>query len=205
MIRSTYTKRLATLAVVAGAMTILVPVAQAGYRNDRVADSVDAARAAQQQSESLPLQSGYGVNRIADSVDAARAAAQRPTSSYGLFRAIESRVADSVETARIAQGRTEAQLLSQAGYGANRVSDSVEAARAAQPRPTSSFGLFRWLESQAVPTVERPLSPQSTIESGGFDWRDFGLGAGMGIGLMLLLGGLGAGVMRRGRGQVRTA
>ena len=177
MIRSTYTKRLATLAVIAGAMTIIVPVAHAA---------------------SDP-------NRVADSVDAARAATQRPTSSYGLFRAIESRVSDSVETAQIAQRKAEAELLSQAGYGVNRVADSVETARAAQPRPTSSFGLFHWLESQAVPAVERPLSPQPTIESGGFDWRDFGLGAGTGVGLMLLLGGLGAGVARRTRGHVRTA
>jgi hypothetical protein len=82
MNRSTHIRRLAILAVVAGAMTVLVPVAQAGYDPNRVADSVDTARAAQQGgSLDLSSQQGYGIYRVADSVDTARAAQASGVSS----------------------------------------------------------------------------------------------------------------------------
>jgi hypothetical protein len=151
MTTSTHIKRrLATLAVIGGVAATLAPLAQAqaGYGRDRVADSVDAARAAQQRASSdLSPQQGYGIHRVADSVDTARAASARDI--------------------------------------------------------TSSYRLFRSLESQAAPAVEQP---KPRIDANGFDWGDFTLGAGTGIGLMLLLGGLGAGLlMRRSREQVKTA
>jgi hypothetical protein len=110
MIRSTFTRRFATLAAIAVAMTVLVPVAQADYGRDRVADSVDTARAAQQRTQSeLSVQSGYGRDRVADSVDTARAAQQRDadtallarlrdlTPAYGMFVAGKSLTESAVE------------------------------------------------------------------------------------------------------------
>jgi hypothetical protein len=42
--------------------------------------------------------------------------------------------------------------------------------------------------------------------SSGFDWSDFGIGAGVGVGFMLTLGALGAGLLtRRSRENVKTA
>jgi hypothetical protein len=129
MIRSTFTRRLATLAAIAAAMTVLVPAAQADFGRDRVADSVDTARAAQPRDAHSAL-----LARLRDL-----------TPAYGMFVA----------------GRS---LTEPAGEPSQAKSDT-----------------------------------------GGFDWREFSLGAGTGVALMLLLGAVAAGVTRRAHEPVRTA
>jgi hypothetical protein len=170
MTRSTHIRRLATLAVIAGAMTVLAPVAQA----EPILDVRERAT-----QDLTPSQLGYGVDRVSDSVEAARAAR-----------------------------RTE--LSFQSGYGVNRIADSVDAARVAQQRDVSgltdlasSYRLFRSFESMAAPTVESQLKRRRPIDGGGFDWREFGIGAATGVALMLLLGALDARLVTRR--QVRTA
>jgi hypothetical protein len=170
MTRSTHIRRLATLAVIAGAMTVLAPVAQA----EPILDVRERAT-----QDLTPSQLGYGVDRVSDSVEAARAAR-----------------------------RTE--LSFQSGYGVNRIADSVDAARVAQQRDVSgltdlasSYRLFRSFESMAAPTVESQLKRRRPIDGGGFDWREFVIGAATGVALMLLLGALDARLVTRR--QVRTA
>jgi hypothetical protein len=171
MTRSTHIRRLATLAVIAGAMSVLAPVAQA----EPILDVRERST-----QDLTPSQPGYGVDRVSDSVEAARAARQRTELSF------------------------------QSGYGVNRIADSVDAARAAQRRDVSgltdlasSYRAFRSFESMAAPTVESQLKRPQPIDGGGFDWREFGIGAATGVALMLLLGALGARLVTRR--QVRTA
>jgi hypothetical protein len=61
------------------------------------------------------------------------------------------------------------------------------------------------------PAVVSPSSPAASessreIRAGGFDWADAGVGAAAMLGLVLLVGGLGAAVVLRGhRGEYRSA
>jgi hypothetical protein len=212
MTRSRHIKRFATVAAVAGAMTVVVPVAQAGYDPKQVADSVETSLSAQRTPELS--QPGYGNDRIADSVESARAAQQRIDLGT-------SSMPDVVDRAVTAHQQT--LDLSQPGYGNDRVADSIDTARTAQARDFGTSSMPD-LVDRAVIAHQAEIASQSSppdvlertaaagpgqyyfqpSESSGFHWGDFGIGAGAGIGLMLLLGTLGAGlhVTRR---QVRTA
>jgi hypothetical protein len=59
----------------------------------------------------------------------------------------------------------------------------------------------------AVGSPQREVLPQDTPTSGGFDWNDYAVGIGSGIGVALLLAALGALIlrMRHGSGQLRSA
>jgi hypothetical protein len=135
MNRSTHIRRLATLAVIAGTVTVLVPVAQAGYGPNRIADSVDTARAAQQRGGSdLSSQQGYGINRVADSVDTALAAQARGGSG-------QSSMPDLVDRAVVAHQQ---EIASQSSPP-----DVLERTAAAGPgqyyfEPTTTGSGFDW-------------------------------------------------------------
>jgi hypothetical protein len=144
----THTKRVATLAVIAGAVAAVVPVAQAGSGFNGSPDAVDRAVAAHQ------AQVGSTFNGSPDAID--RAVAVRQAQIESNFNA-------------------------------------------------SPDAIDRALRSDGLAAAGAIEYPAATTKSG-FDWSDFGIGAGAGIGVMLLLGGLGAGLLtRRGREQVRTA
>jgi hypothetical protein len=158
MTRSTHIKRVTSLVVIAGALTVLAPVAQAEpilSINERTAP------------KTTQWQSGYGVDRVSDSVEAARAAQLRDATA----------MPDVVDRAVVAHQ----QEIAQQSFPP----DVIERTAASGPE-------------------QYYFQPS---ESPGVDWSDFGMGLGAGVGLMVVLGGLGIGVAlsRRSHGQVVRA
>ena len=52
-------------------------------------------------------------------------------------------------------------------------------------------------------SLDHPATVQATPTSGGFDWAEFGIGAGSTLGLVLLAGGVATGVHYGRKGSVR--
>ena len=158
MTRSTHIKRFTALVVVAGALTVLAPVAQA----EPILSITERTA-----PKTTQWQSGYGVDRVSDSVEAARAAQLRDATP----------MPDVVDRAVVAH-QQEIALPS-------FPPDVIERTAASGP------GQYYFQPS----------------ESPGFDWSDFGMGLGAGVGLMLVLGGLAIGVAfsRRSHGEVVSA
>lgn len=141
-------RRLATAASIAGALTILVPVAQADSSFRGSPDAIDRALAAQQ------------LEKVA---------------------AIDARERSML---------TRPGLVSEAAPP-----DAFE--RALQNRATGiSPDTISMLDAREQSLAARPVGAvQPTVSDTAFDWADFGIGAGAGIGFMLVLGALGIGVL----------
>jgi hypothetical protein len=153
-------RRLATVALIAGALTILVPVAQADSSFRSSPDVIDRAVAAQQAEKVAAI--------------------------------------DARERAML----TRPDLRSVAAPP-----DAFE--RALQNRPTGTPSLLAVQQFLANDARQRTLEARRVglvypaVSSTGFDWNDFGVGAGAGIALMLAILGLVVGVPvgRRGHGR----
>ena len=172
--------RLARLALIAGAMMALVPVAQADSGSVRNPDAIDRALAAQQAERAAALDARE------------RAMQTRPAS--GRISMLDAR---------------ERALLTRPGLASvgHRPLDAFErAVRAHEESVVQSLNSMPDVfERTAAAGPAQYLSPTTT--AGGFDWSDFGIGAGVGIGFMLVIVGLGAGVLavRHGHGRVANA
>ena len=182
-------RRLAGLAVVAGAFVALVPVAQADFGFQGEHDAVDPVVALQQAQQSATF----------DGREAGRSSSRRRRIRFQgehdivdpvtLQRAQQSAMFDGREYARL-------DLTSPAGFIA-RFAPKTHAL----PDLTAMPDVFE--RTIAAGQLQYTYLPTS---SNGFDWNDFGIGAGAGIGLMLLLLGIGVGAwtMRHGQRQVSS-
>jgi hypothetical protein len=85
--------------------------------------------------------------------------------------------------------------------------DVVErAVRAHQEQLASELSSMPDVVERTAAAGPEPYYSQSTSAGNGFDWSDFIIGAGVGIGSMLVLVGLGSAILtRRSREQVKTA
>ena len=148
--------RLARLALIAGALMVLVPVAQADSGSVRSPDAIDRALAAQQAERAAAL--------------------------------------DARERA----------LLTRPGLASIGTPDAFERALRAHEESAiqSLTSMPDVLERTAAAGPAQYLPPTTTAS--GFDWSDFGIGASVGIGFMLVIVGLGAGVLAVRNGRVRV-
>jgi len=148
--------RLARLALIAGAVMVLVPVAQADSGSVRSPDAIDRALAAQQAERAAAL--------------------------------------DARERA----------LLTRPGLASIGTPDAFERALRAHEESAiqSLTSMPDVLERTAAAGPAQYLPPTTTAS--GFDWSDFGIGASVGIGFMLVIVGLGAGVLAVRNGRVRV-
>ncbi len=215
-------RRLAGLAVVAGAFAALAPIAQAdsGFQGEH--DAVDPVLAVD-RARQFPTFDGREWARL-EAIPYARKLAVRDAQLYATFDGRESarleHAPDVIERAAF-QGEHDAvdqvSALQRAQQAA--VYDGRESARL-MPAPDVIERTAIALRSDARQDLSAmPDVIDRTIAAGqlqytyqpaapsGFDWDDFGIGAGAGIGLMLLLLGLGASVwvMRQGERQVSNA
>lgn len=176
-------RRLAGLAVVAGAFAALIPVAQAGsgFQGEHDATDPVSQMLQAQQSPNFDGRESARLDLPSASLDAiARKQAQK------------SPTFDGREYARLD--------LTSPGP------DAVErAVRAQELNAISDLSGMPDVFERTVAAGQLQYLSQPTI-SNGFDWNDFGIGAGAGIGLMLLLLGIGAGVwtMRQEQRQVSS-
>ena len=184
MFGSTHTiRRLAGLAIVAGAFAAVIPVAQAdsGFQGEH--DAVDPVAQMQQAQQSATF----------DGRESARLELSSPSpDAIARLQARQSATFDGREYGRL-------DVTSQGP-------DVVERAVRAQELNAISdlTGMPDVVERTVAAGQPQYLSQPTT--SNGFDWNDFGIGAGAGIGLMLLLVGLGAAVwtVRQGERQVSS-
>ncbi|MDQ3122204.1 MAG: hypothetical protein M3Q59_06690 [Actinomycetota bacterium] len=184
MLGSTHTiRRLAGLAVVAGAFAALAPIAQAdsGFQGEH--DAVDPVARIQQAQQTATFDGRESARLELSSLSRDAAAIQR---------AQQSATFDGREYARL-------DLFSPGP-------DVVErAVRTQELNAISDLGgMPDVLERTVAAGQLQYYSPPTT--SNGFDWNDFGIGAGAGIGLMVLLLGIGASVWitRQGERQVSS-
>ncbi|OFW71827.1 MAG: hypothetical protein A2Y55_12470 [Actinobacteria bacterium RBG_16_68_12] len=174
------TSRLARLALIAGAMLALAPVAQADSGFVRNPDAIDRALVTQQ--------------------------AERAAALDARERAMQTRLASDPISMLDARERA---LLTRPGLASigRRTPDAFERAlRAHEENVSQSLtSMPDVLERTAAAGPAQYLPPTTTAS--GFDWSDFGIGAGVGIGFMLVIVGLGAGVLvvRNGRVRVTSA
>jgi len=167
--------RLARLALIAGAMMALVPVAQADSGFVRTPDAIDRALAAQQ--------------------------AERAAALDARERAMQTRLSSDPISMLDARERA---LLTRPGLASIGTPDAFERAlRAHEENVSQSLtSMPDVLERTAAAGPAQYLPPTTTAS--GFDWSDFGIGAGVGIGFMLVIVGLGAGVLAVRNGRVRV-
>lgn len=192
-------RRLAGLAIVAGAFAALVPVAQAdsGFQGEQ--DAVDPVAALQraQQSGTFDGRETARLELSAPSPDLITRVAYQGERDIvdpvmTLQRAQQSAMFDGRESAR----------LDLTSPGPDVVERAVRAQEpTALPDLTAMPDVFE--RTIAAGQLQYTYMPTS---SSGFDWNDFGIGAGAGIGLMLLLLGIGVGAwtMRHDQRQVSS-
>ena len=175
-------RRLAGLAVVAGAFTALIPVAQAGPGMGEH-DAVDPVSQMLQAQQS-PNFDGRESARLELSSASPEAIARRVAQQSPNF--------DGREWARLERSSPSPDVFERAvrAHELNAIPDLS--------------GMPDVFERTVAAGQLQYLSQPTT--SNGFDWNDFGIGAGAGIGLMLLLLGIGAGVwtMRQEQRQVSS-
>ena len=167
--------RLARLALIAGAVMVLVPVAQADSGSVRSPDAIDRALAAQQ--------------------------AERAAALDARERAMQTRLASDPISMLDARERA---LLTRPGLASIGTPDAFERALRAHEE-SAVQGLTSTpdvLERTAAAGPAQYLPPTTTAS--GFDWSDFGIGAGVGIGFMLVIVGLGSGVLAVRNSRVRV-
>ena len=168
MTTSTYTRRLAIAAAVVGAMTVLVPVAQA--------QSPDA---------------------FMRSVNTQNAQAQEPDA---FMRAVNAQQTDKLA----AIDARERALTERPGVAPAIGPDALERALLTHT-DTMTTKTAAMLDARERSLASRPVgSIQQPVVDSGFDWGEFGAGAGIGSVLALLLG---AGIVgiRRSHSRVTTA
>jgi len=172
--------RLATLGLMAGVMMALVSTAQAESGSVRSPDAIDRALAAQQAESAAALDARE------------RAMQTRPAS--GPISMLDAR---------------ERALLTRPGLASIDLGTPDAFERALRAREQSAIqGLTSMpdvFERTAAAGPAQYLPPTTTAR--GFDWSDFGIGASVGIGFMLVIVGFGAGVLavRNGHGRVTNA
>lgn len=173
--------RRARLALIAGVMMALVPVAQADSGSVRNhPDVIDRALAAQQAERAAALDARE------------RAMQTRPaTGPISMLDARERSLLTRPGLASIGHGPPDAFERALRAHEDNVIQSL-----------TSAPDVF---ERTAAAGSAQYLSPTPTASS--FDWSDFGIGAGVGIGFMLVIVGFGAGVLavRNGHGRVTNA
>jgi hypothetical protein len=157
------TKSHAVAALVAGAVMVIVPVAQA--------DS--------------------GFTGSPDAIDRALAARQAET-----FAAIDARE----------RGMTERPTLERIGSAPDAFERALIAHADAVRSETISMLDARERAQSTRPVASEPISSEPISSTGSFDWSDFGVGAGAGVGSMLVVLGLGAALLgaRRQSGRMTT-
>jgi hypothetical protein len=181
-------RRLAGLAVAAGAVVALVPVAQAGSGFQGEHDAVDPVAALQRAQQSGTF----------DGRETARLELSAPTPSLvpRISYQGEHDIVDPVVTLQRAQqsamfdGREYARL-DLTSPGPDVIERAVRAKELSAALPDLSAMPDVLERTAAAGQLQYTYVPPS---SNGFDWNDFGIGAGAGIGLMLLLLGIGASV-----------
>lgn len=176
MTTSTHSKRRLTIvAAVVGAMTVLVPVGQA--------QSPDAFERALRNHQTQQ-QSFVG---SPDAIDRALAAreAQKLEAIDARERGMTERPSASTRTTYAPDAFERAVVTYTDAMNGQKISMLDARERALSERPTVS-------------------STVSMTGSEGFDWGDFGIGAGAAIGLVLIAG-LGALAIRRSQSRVTTA
>jgi uncharacterized protein YqgQ len=113
--------------------------------------------------------------------------AQASNPNAAALRAIELR---SQELGKVCQNPTLSREVYVSHCGTKRAGDHPTAAE------------LRALEVP-VRSLDHPATVQATPTSGGFDWAEFGIGAGSTLGLVLLAGGVATGVRYGRKGSVR--
>ncbi|MDQ3379805.1 MAG: hypothetical protein M3546_05725 [Actinomycetota bacterium] len=169
MFGSTHTiRRLAGLAVAAGAFAALIPVAQAGSGFQSEHDAVDPVAQMQGARQAATFDGRESARLELSSLSQDIVARQQ---------ARQSATFDGRESARLTSPdvveRTAIALQVNGMPDLSGMPDVVER--------TAAAGAFQYL-------------PEPTASSSALDWNDFGIGAGAGAGLILLLLGIGASV-----------
>ena len=171
------TSRLARLALIAGATLALAPVAQADSGFVRNPDAIDRALVAQQAERAAALDARERAmqTRIASDSIPMLDARERALLTRPRLASIGPETPDAFERALRAHEESAIQ-------GLTSMPDVLERTAAAGP-------------AQYLPP---------TTTASGFGWSDFGIGASVGIGFMLVIVGLGAGVLAVRNGRVRV-
>ena len=214
-------RRLAGLAVVAGAFAALAPVAQgdSGFQGEY--DAVDPVLAVE-RAQQFPTFDGREWARL-ETTPYARQLSIRDAQLSATFDSRESarleHTSDVVERAAF-QGEYDAvdpvsahQRAQQAAIYNGRESARLTPAPDVIERTAIVLRSSVLQDQSTMPDViDRTIAAgqlQYTYQpttSNGFDWNDFGMGAGAGIGLMLLVLGIGAAVwtLRQSERQVSS-
>lgn len=199
-------RRLATIALIAGALTVLVPVAQADSGSQGSPDVVDRAVAAR-QAETGFLGSPDAIDRAVAAKQAQKLSAidarergmvERPAHHSVPPDAFERALtthADTVTSQTVSMLNKRERGLGERPGGVVSVPSTVERILAQERGRAADFGLLRPSE----------IRGETAGASGAFDWSDFGVGAGAGLmlGLLALAGGVIA--IRRSHRHMTTA
>lgn len=200
-------RRLATIALIAGALTVLVPVAQAESGSQGSPDVVDRAVAAR-QAETRFLGSPDAIDRAVAAKQAQKLSAidarergmvERPAHHSVPPDAFERALithADAVTSQTVSMlNSRERGLGERPGSVVSVPSTVVERILAQERGRAADLGLLR----------PSGIRGETAGASGAFDWSDFGVGAGAGLmlGLLVLAGGVIT--IRRSHRHVTTA